>query len=148
MAACVRRKRGTSETVFASQSEEICAPCESWIGDVEYDFVEGAAKESAHEVYCFHLLQFLKPTCHIDLSNFCIKMQGAMTEEGLDRVVFSDAPTFHISVKVHRHNVGYWKFSRNGGTWKGFPKDQRFFSQCPHGRFMGLSFSVMSLWRE
>ena len=29
--------------------------------------------------YRFHLLQFLKPTCHVDRSNFCIKMQGAMT---------------------------------------------------------------------
>jgi len=32
-----------------------------------------------------------------------------MTEEGfLDRVVFSDESTFHISGKVHRHNVRIW----------------------------------------
>jgi len=55
------------------------------------------------------LLQFLKPTDHIDRSNFCIKMQDATTEEGfLDRVVFSDECTFHISGKVHRHNVRVW----------------------------------------
>ena len=32
-----------------------------------------------------------------------------MTEEGfLVRVVFSDESTFHISGKVHRHNVRIW----------------------------------------
>ena len=36
-------------------------------------------------------------------------MQDAMTEEGvLDRVVFSDESTFHISGKVHRYNVRIW----------------------------------------
>ena len=36
-------------------------------------------------------------------------MQDAMTEEGfLDRVVFSDESTFHISGKVHRHNMRIW----------------------------------------
>lgn len=56
-----------------------------------------------------HLLQLLKPTVHIDRSNFCIKMQDAITEEGfLDRVVFSDESTFHISGKVNKHNVRIW----------------------------------------
>ena len=51
--------------------------------------------------YRLHLLQFLKPTAHIDRSNFCIKMQDATKEEGfLDRVVFSDESTFHNSGKV------------------------------------------------
>jgi len=59
--------------------------------------------------YHLHLLQFLKLTNHIDQSNFCIKMQEAMTEEGfLDFVVFSDESMFHISGKVHRHNVRVW----------------------------------------
>ena len=58
--------------------------------------------------YRLQLLQFLKPTDHIDRSNFCIKMQDAMTEGFLDRVVFSDKSTFHISGKVHRHNVRIW----------------------------------------
>jgi hypothetical protein len=40
---------GTSETVFSSQSEEICALCESRIGDVDYDRVEGVAKETGNE---------------------------------------------------------------------------------------------------
>jgi hypothetical protein len=47
--ACVRRKCRTSETVFSSQSEEICALCESWTGDVDYDYVEGVAKETGNE---------------------------------------------------------------------------------------------------
>ena len=56
--------------------------------------------------YRLHLLQLLKPT---DRNNFCIRMQDAMTEEGfLDRVVFSDESMFHISGKVHRHNVHIW----------------------------------------
>ena len=59
--------------------------------------------------YCLHLLHLLKPTDHIDRTNFCIKMQDAMTEEDfLDRVVFSDESTFHINGKVHRHNVRIW----------------------------------------
>ena len=56
--------------------------------------------------YHLHLLQFLKLTDHIERSNFCIKVQEAMTEESfLDCVAFSDESTFHISGKVHRHNV-------------------------------------------
>jgi hypothetical protein len=47
--ACVRRKCGTSERAFSSQSEEICAPCEPCIEDVEYDCVEGVAKETGYE---------------------------------------------------------------------------------------------------
>ena len=59
--------------------------------------------------YRLHLLQFLKPTDHINRSNFCINMQDAMTEEGvLDRVVFRDESAFHISGKVHRYNVRIW----------------------------------------
>jgi hypothetical protein len=59
--------------------------------------------------YSLHLVQFLKQTGHIDCTNFCIKMQEAMAEDGfLDRVVFSDESTFHLSGKVHRHNVRIW----------------------------------------
>ena len=59
--------------------------------------------------YSLHLMQLLKPTDHIDQSNFCINMQDAMKEEGfLDHVVFSDESTFHISGKVNRHNVRIW----------------------------------------
>jgi len=59
--------------------------------------------------YHLHLLQFLKPTDHIDRSNFCIEMQDTVKEEGLiDHVVFSGESTFHISGKAHRHNVHIW----------------------------------------
>ena len=58
--------------------------------------------------YRLHLLQLLKPTDNTDRSNFCIKMQDAITEEGfLDRLVFSDESTLHISGKVNRHKCAY-----------------------------------------
>jgi len=98
--------------------------------------------------YRLHLLQLLKPTDHIDRSNFCIKMQDAIMEEGfLDCVVFSDESTFLISGKVNTHNVCIW------GTEnpleivqheKASPKIN-VFAQCPHERFMDLSFSVKTL---
>ena len=67
-------------------------------------------RKSLHmKPYRLHLLQFLKPTEHIERSNFFIKMQDVMTEDDfLDRVVFSDESTFHINGKVHRHNVRIW----------------------------------------
>jgi len=102
--------------------------------------------------YRLHLSQFLKLTDHIDWSNFCIKMQDAMKEEGfLDRVVFSDESVFHISGKVHRHNVRIWgtenphKMVQHERV---FPEINVFFTQCPHKRFTGLSFSVKTLWWE
>jgi hypothetical protein len=59
--------------------------------------------------YRLHLVQLLKPTDHVEHTNFCIKMQEAMAVDGfLDRVVFSDESTFHISGKVHMHNVRIW----------------------------------------
>jgi hypothetical protein len=46
--------------------------------------------------YHLHLLQLQKLTDHISQTNFCIKMEDLMTEEGLlDCVVFSDKSTFH-----------------------------------------------------
>jgi hypothetical protein len=59
--------------------------------------------------YCLHLVLFLKPTDHVECTNFSIKMQEAMAEDGfLDRVVFNDKSTFHISGKLHKHNVRIW----------------------------------------
>jgi len=71
-----------------------------------------------------------------------------MTEEGfLDRAVFSDESTFHISGKVHRHNVRIWGTENPHEMVQHervFPRSI-FFSQCPHERFMGLSFSAKTL---
>jgi len=39
----------------------------------------------------------------------------------------------------------YWKSSRDGTTWKDFPKIN-VFAQCSQERFMGLSFSVKTMW--
>jgi hypothetical protein len=55
--------------------------------------------------YRLHLVQFLRRRTH----NFCIRTQEAMTEGGfLDRGVFSDELTFHLSGKVHGHNLRIW----------------------------------------
>ena len=100
------------------------------------------------QVKTLHLLQFLKPTDHIDRSNFCIKMQDAMTEEGfLDRVVFSDESTFHISGKVPRHNVRLWGTENPHEMLQQerLPQRSMFFAQCPRESFWGLSFSVKTL---
>jgi hypothetical protein len=59
--------------------------------------------------YRLHLVQFLKPMDHVERINFCINMQEAIVEDGfLDRLVFSDESTFHLSGKVYRHNVRIW----------------------------------------
>jgi hypothetical protein len=59
--------------------------------------------------YHLHLVQFLKPTDNVKCANFSTKMQEATTKDGfLDHVVFSDESTFHLSGKVHRHNVRTW----------------------------------------
>lgn len=103
--------------------------------------MEGAAKETAHEALPSSLVAVSETEDHIDRSNFCIKMQDAMTEEGfLDRVVFSDESTFHISGRVHR-----LKILTRWCNMKGLPQRSMFFAQCPHERFMGLSFSVKTL---
>jgi hypothetical protein len=67
------------------------------------DFVEGAAKGTAHEALPSSLVAVSKTEDHVDRSDFRIKMQDATTEEGsFYRVVFSDESTFHISGGVHR----------------------------------------------
>jgi hypothetical protein len=59
--------------------------------------------------YHLHLLHFLKQTDHVERTSSCIKMQEAMAEDGfLDRVVFNDESMFHLSGKVHEHNVYTW----------------------------------------
>jgi hypothetical protein len=72
--------------------------------------VEGVAKGTVKmKPYHLHLVQFLKPTDHIERTNVCIKMQEAMAEDGfLDRVVISDESTLHLSGKVHKHNEHIW----------------------------------------
>jgi hypothetical protein len=99
---------------------------------------------------CLHLLQLLKPTDHIDWTNFYIKMQDAMTEEGfLDHVVFSDESTFHISGEVHRHNVCIWGTENRHKMVqheRASPKIS-VFVQCPHERFMGLKCWRCIFWQ-
>ena len=71
--------------------------------------MEGTVKETANEALPSPLFAASETDRHIDRTNFCIKIQDAMMEEGyLNRVVFSDESTFHINEKVHRHNVCIW----------------------------------------
>ena len=107
--------------------------------------MEGTVKETANEALPSPLFAASETDRHIDRTNFCIKIQDAMMEEGyLNRVVFSDESTFHINEKVHRHNVCIWgtENPREMVNMKGLPQRSMFFAQCPPKRFMGLSFSV------
>jgi hypothetical protein len=68
--------------------------------------VEGAAEETAHEALPSALVAVSETEDHVDRSNFCIKIQDAITEEGfLNLVLFSDESTFHISGRVHRLKI-------------------------------------------
>lgn len=55
--------------------------------------------------YRFKLLQALKPTDNGLRANFAHEM---LHDDFLDRIVFSDESTFHISGHVNTHNVSIW----------------------------------------
>ena len=96
--------------------------------------------------YHLHFLQFLKATDQIDWRNFCVKLQDSMTEEGFLDHIFSDESAFHISGKMHKHNVHIWGTENPHKMLQHERPSPKiivfFFSQCPHKRFMGLSFFV------
>lgn len=94
--------------------------------------------------YHLHLVQFLNPRDHVERTNFCIKMQEAMAEDGfLNRAVFSNESTFHSIGKVLRHNVRV----ENPHAIVQHEKaaEKIFFCQRPHEHFVGLPFSVKTL---
>jgi hypothetical protein len=63
-------------------------------------------------------------------------MQDAMTEEGfLDRVVFSDESTFHISGRVHR-----LKILTRWCNMKGLPQRSMFFCAMSTRKIYGPLF--------
>jgi len=99
---------GVTQSFLCSPKKSVC--CASPELEMSSMTVWRELRKRLHmQPYRLHWLQFLKLTDHIDQSIFCVKMQAAMTEEGfLDCVVFSDESTFHISGKVHRHNVHTW----------------------------------------
>ena len=58
--------------------------------------------------YRLQLLQALKPTDYGLRANFANEMLLHDDEDFLDRVVFSDESTFHLSGNVNTHNVRIW----------------------------------------
>jgi hypothetical protein len=101
------QKKVWNEWVFSLQSEETVrhANCELEISTMAVWRV--LWKRMEMNPYCLHLVQFLKPTDHAKRTNFSIKMQEVMAEDGF-LIVFSDDSTFHLSGQVHRHNVCTW----------------------------------------
>ena len=98
--------------------------------------------------YHLHLLHLLKPTDHIDRTNFCIKMQDAMMEEGfLDRLCLVMSLCFISMGKCTDIMCvyGVLKILMRWCNMKGLPQRSIFFAQCPPERFMDLSFSVKTL---
>ena len=99
---------GVRQSFYCSPKKSVCCACLEL--EMSSMTVWRVLRNRLHmKPYHLHLLQFLKLTDHIDRSNFCIKTQAEMTEEGFpDRVVFSEESRFHISGKVHRYNVHIW----------------------------------------
>jgi hypothetical protein len=66
-------------------------------------------KRLCFKPYKIRLVQTLTPADRVKRRKFCEEMQ-LKTEEGgfVERVIFSDEVTFHISGKVNRQNVRIW----------------------------------------
>ncbi|KAJ4430933.1 hypothetical protein ANN_19526 [Periplaneta americana] len=63
--------------------------------------------------YRLQLLQALKPDNKAKRQCFCEEMQLTMvTEDFIESLVFSDEGTFHLSGKVHKHNVRIWALEK------------------------------------
>jgi hypothetical protein len=59
--------------------------------------------------YKLQLLQALTASDKMKRRKFCEKMQLKMEEDGfMERLIFSDEATFHISGKVNRSNIRIW----------------------------------------
>jgi hypothetical protein len=55
------------------------------------------------------MVQALTPADKVKRREFCEETQLKMGEDGfVERLIFSDEDTFHISGKVNRHNVHIW----------------------------------------
>jgi hypothetical protein len=60
--------------------------------------------------YKLKLLQELKPNDRPHRRDFCTDMLNCLKEYNLflDKIVFSEEATFHLSGKVNRHNLIIW----------------------------------------
>lgn len=62
-----------------------------------------------YKPYRLQLVQALKPNDKVKRIEFCDDMLHMMEDNGfLQRIVYSDEATFHVSGKVNRHNVRIW----------------------------------------
>ena len=60
--------------------------------------------------YKLQLLQHLRKTDKTKRATFCMEMQEKIDNEDdfLEKVIFSDEATFHLSGKVNKQNVRIW----------------------------------------
>jgi hypothetical protein len=67
-------------------------------------------KGLSFQPYKFQLLQELKPNDRPHRRDFCTGMLNRLEEDNLflDKIVFSDEASFHLSGKVNRHNLIIW----------------------------------------
>lgn len=66
-------------------------------------------KRLLYKPYRLQLVQALKPNDKVKRIEFCDVMLQMMEDDGfLQRIVYSDEATFHLSGKVNRHNVRIW----------------------------------------
>jgi hypothetical protein len=80
------------------------------------------------------LIQALTLADKVKRREFYKEMQLKMEEDGfIERLIFSNEATFHISDKVNRHNVGIWgtKQPHAQTEHQHDSKSQRFLSGVP-----------------
>ena len=66
-------------------------------------------KRLCFKPYKMRLVQAHKPADKVKRRDFCEEMQLKMEENDfLERLIFSDEATFHISDSVNVHNVRIW----------------------------------------
>jgi hypothetical protein len=81
------------------------------LGDVSHMTVwRVLRKRLSFRPYKFQLLQELRPSDRPHWTDFCTDMLNRLEENNLflNKIVFSDEDTFHLSGKVNRHNLIIW----------------------------------------
>jgi hypothetical protein len=110
-------KRLSSKTVERVRASFLRSPQKSRrrasreLGDVSHMTVwRVLRKRMSFRPYKFQPLQELEPNDRPHRRNFCTNMLNRLEEDNLflDKIVFSDEATFHLSGKVNRHNLIIW----------------------------------------
>jgi hypothetical protein len=118
---CAKKKnsggRPIGETVERVRASFLRSPQKSTrrasreLGDVSHMTVwRVLRKRLSFWPYKFQLLQELKPNYRPHRRDFCTNMLNRLEEDNLflDKFVFSDEATFHLSGKVNSHNLIIW----------------------------------------